>query len=167
MHAGNSLKRGNYLRSYTYLRSYIMSVVRYFELNAFETSDTILSKEAAAHITERHLIHSPNVKKSLFDTTFPLEEKLKEAGWYTWETDYPGVTILDKGCRKGHGYFFIYVFTYKVLVGFDPEGFPAVEMAIYYSVPKKDEKWEIITAYPFTSTYDAIFTARKGRPRFC
>ena len=143
-----------------------MSVVRYFEVNAFETSDSILTQEAAEHITERHLMSSPNVKKSLFDSSFPLEASLKAAGWYTWEKDYPGVRIIDKGFRKGHGQFFIYVFTYNVLVGFDPEGFPAMEMAIYYSVPKHDEKWEIITAYPFTTTYDAIFLARKGHSRF-
>ena len=144
-----------------------MTVVRYFELNAFETSDSILTQEAADHITERHLIPSSNVKKSLFDTTFPLEATLKLVGWYTWESDYPGVKVLDKGYRKGHGYFYIYVFSFNVLVGFDAEGFPAVEMAIYYSIPNPDEKWNIISCYPFTATYDSIFSTRKGQPRFC
>lgn len=135
--------------------------VFYFSLNAFEICDTILSASAAQHITDRHLIATPLVRKSLFSPTFPLEDKLKAVSWYPWHSGYDGVRLLDKGFREGHGTFYIYVFTMNAYVGTDPEGFRTNKMAV--SEPKAGVKWNIISAYPFTESYDSYLCYRRNR----
>ena len=126
----------------------------------FTTKDSILTKAAASHITDRHLTREPNVKKSLFCATFPLDDALKSAGWYTWEENSKYAMLLETGFRKGHGIYRIYVFDFGRHIGWDPEGFATTKMAIYYAEPVPGEKWEIISAYPWTFTYDCIFCSR-------
>ena len=46
-----------------------------------------------------------------------------------------------------------------------PQGFPAKNIAIYYAQKGELAKFEIITAYPYTESYDAYFL-RCRRLRF-
>ena len=138
----------------------INMVVFYFSVNPFTTTDCILTDEAVSHITDRHLIQEKGVKKSLFCTTFPLEDALKNVAWYTWEKDSKYATLLETGFRQGHGIYRIYVFDMGRHLGWDPQGFPTQKMAVYYAEPVAGEKWSIISAYPWTFTYDCIHRSR-------
>ena len=137
---------------------------RYFSLNPFSTSDSILMKEATTHIVERHLIHTPGVKKSIFCTTFPLEETLQRVGWYTWDANSPFAVLLEQGFKDGHGTYRLYVFDLDRHVGFDPEGFPTTKLAVYYSEHVAGEKWNIVTAYPWTFAYHCLFCSKRNKP---
>ena len=135
--------------------------VFYFSVNAFTTSDCILTDEAAEHITDRHLIQEMGVKKSIFCTTFPLEDSLKTVARYTWEGNSEYATLLEMGYRKGHGVYRIYVFDMGHRIGWDPDGFATRFMAVYYAEPVVGEKWNIITSYPWTRSYDNIHCSRR------
>lgn len=130
-------------------------------LKSFETCDMILTAAAVRHIIQRHLTPVRGVKKSLFCDTFPLEESLKAVSSYTWEPVCKQSTMLEEGFRRGHGIYRIYVFSMDELVGWDPEGFSTKQLAVYYAEIKVGNKWFIISCYPWTSSYDSYFRARR------
>ena len=133
--------------------------VFYFCVNAFETSDCVLSEEAADRITDRHLIREEGIQKSIFCSRFPLEDMLKAVAWYTWEENSEYAILLDTGYRRGHGIYRLYVFDMGRMVGWDPMGVPTTSMAVYYAEPVIGERWQIVTAYPWSKEYDDIFCA--------
>ena len=121
-------------------------------LQSFETTDSILSPTAVAHILERHVTQDSTRRQALFSPTFPLQDRLQTVGWYTWEAS-EHVILLAEGFREGHGHYRLFRFPMNELVGTDPWGFPAYSLAVYYAEPHVGEKWQIITAYPWTDCY--------------
>ena len=102
-------------------------------------------------------------KKSLFCDTFPLEQTLKEVSWFTWEPNSEHDTFLEQGYRRGHDVYKIYVFLMGELVGWDPEGIATKQLAVYYSEKEKGEKWNIITCYSWTRSYDSYHCYKQAR----
>lgn len=121
----------------------------------FETCDTILTQEQADHINTEH----PRTSK--FWLTFDLSSTLADLSAKTWEEENEDVELLEEGWKKGHGHYYLYVFTVHKTIGRDPEGFPAKHIAIYYSEKREGKKWEIVTAYPLTRTYHTIFLSKR------
>ena len=121
-------------------------------LSSFETSDSILTPTAAKHILDRHVNSDPDRKTALFSSTFPLQERLESVGWYTW-TDNENATLIQQGFRNGHGHYRLYVFPMDRLVGWDPWAYPTHSLAVYYAELHAGEKWNIITAYPWSEWY--------------
>ena len=121
-------------------------------LHSFETTDSLLSPLAAAHILERHVTPDSNRRQALFSTTFPLQDHLQSVGWLTWEANET-TRLLEEGFRDRHGHYQLFVFPMEQLVGHDPWGFPAYSLAVYYAELHAGEKWHIITAYPWTDCY--------------
>lgn len=107
-------------------------------LQGFETTDSILSPLAATHILERHVISDST--QALFSPTFPLQDRLQTVGWYTWEAS-EHVILLAEGFRNGHGHYHLFRFPMQELVGYDPWGFPAYSLAVYYAEPHVGETW--------------------------
>lgn len=129
-------------------------------LQSFETSDTILSPTAVAHILERHVTPDSNRQQALFLASFPLQDRLQSVGWYTWEASEHAV-LLDEGFREGHGHYRMFRFPMNELIGHDPWGFPAYSLAVYYAEPTIGEKWHIISAYPWTDCYYRFYETRQ------
>ena len=121
----------------------------------FETCNTILTQEQADHINTEH----PRTSK--FWLTFDLSSTLADLSTKTWEEENEDVELLEEGWKKGHGHYYLYVFTVHKTIGRDPEGFPAKHIAIYYSEKREGKKWEIVTAYPLTRTYHTIFLSKR------
>lgn len=130
-------------------------------LTSFETSDTILTEHAVKHIIYWHATAIPGVKKALFCDAFPLEEMLKTVSSFTWEPNSKRARFLEKGYRRGHLIYRIYVFLLEELVGWDPEGFATNQMAVYYSEKTIGDKWNIISCYPWTHSYDCYFRYKR------
>ena len=132
---------------------------------SFETCDTILTQGQADHINERHVSITEHPRTSKFWLTFNLSSTLADLSARTWEED-EDVILLESGFKKGHGFItYSYSPSMKRLVG-NPEGFPAKYIAIYYSEKRKGNKWEIISAYPFTHTYRRYFLSKR-KPWLC
>ena len=125
----------------------------------FERHDTILTQEQADHINERHVYITKHLRTSKFWLTFNLSSTLADLSQRTWET-HEDVQLLEDGWKKGHGHYYLYVFAVHETIGRDPEGFPAKHIAIYYSEKHVGNKWEIISAYPFTRSYHAFLLSK-------
>ena len=128
----------------------------------FETEGSFLSQEQADHINERHVSRKEHVKTSKFWLRFNLVDMLKNLSELTWEQDNEDVVLLEHGWNESHGHFYLYVFNVNEQIGVDPEGFPAFHIAVYYSEKVPGEKWQIITAYPFTGGFYYEFLSRKN-----
>ena len=133
---------------------------------AFETESTVLTREQAEHINVRHFSTTEHLRASKFDPQFNLVDSLKAVSELTWEY-HEDAMIIDEGWKQGHGQFYLFVFTLDLTVGKDPEGFAAKHLAVYYSEKVPGEKWEIITAYPFTFSYHSYFRSRRSTFRSC
>ena len=81
----------------------------------------------------------------------------------TWEKDSKDVVLLEEEWKEAHGHFYLYVFKVDEQIGFDPEDFPAYHFTIYYTEKVPGEKWNTITAYPFTWGYYSQFLSRKNK----
>ena len=129
----------------------------------FETDGTFLTQEQADHINQRHVSKDQNVKASKFDSQIDLVDLLKNISELTWEQNNEDVSVVHEGWNEYHGHFYLFVFKLNRQIGADPEGFPAKHIAVYYSEKVPGEKWQIISAYPFTWTYYSQFLSRKNR----
>ena len=129
----------------------------------FETEGTFLTQEQADHINERHVFRKEHVKTSLFWLRFNLVDMLKDLSELTWEENSEDVVLLHEGWKECHRHFYLFVFKVNEQIGVDPEGFPANHIAVYYSEKVPDEKWQIITAYPFSWGFYSQFLSRKNR----
>lgn len=130
----------------------------------FETHDTILTQEQADHINERHVHIIKHPQTSKFWLTFNLSSTLALLSHRTWESS-PDIKLVEEGWKQHHGHYYLYVFALGRVIGRDPEGFPAKHIAIYYSQKQEGAKWEIISAYPYTASYDAYFLSKRRRSR--
>ena len=131
--------------------------------SAFETEGAFLTQEQADHINERHVFRKEHVKTSLFWLRFNLVNLLKDLSELTWEENSEDAVLLQEGWKECHGHFYLFVFKVNEQIGVDPEGFPAKHIAVYYSEKVPGEKWQIITAYPFTWGFYSQFLSRKNR----
>ena len=129
----------------------------------FETEGSFLTQEQADHINERHVFKKEHVKTSKFGLQFDLVDMLKNVSELTWEENSEDVVLLHEGWKECHGHFYLFVFKVNKQIGVDPEGFPAHHIAVYYSEKVPGEKWQIITAYPFTWGFYCQFLSRKNR----
>ena len=127
----------------------------------FETCDTILTQEQADHINERHVFITEHPRTSKFWLTCNLSSTLADLSAKTWEEENADVELLEEGWKKGHGHYYLYVFAFHKTIGRDLDGFPPKHIAIYYSQKREGNKWEIVSAYPFTSTYHAMFLSKR------
>ena len=132
-------------------------------VSPFETEGAFLTQQQADHINERHVFRQEHVRTSLFSSNVNLVDLLKDVSELTWEEDNENVTLLDEGWKEWHGLFYLFVFKVNNQIGKDPYGFPADHIAVYYSEKIPSEKWEIITAYPFTRGYYKQFLFRNNR----
>ena len=116
-------------------------------------------------MNERHVFRTKHVKASKFWLRFNLVNMLKNLSELTWEKDSEGVVVLEEGWKQSHGHahFYLYVFKVDEQIGFDPEDFPAYNIAIYYLEKVQGKKWQIISAYPFTWAYYSQFLSRKNK----
>lgn len=120
---------------------------------AFETVDVILTAEQAAHINDRHVDRTQHLRTAKFFLLFNLSATLGLLSRRTWETR-DDVELMDEGWKRGHGHSYLYAFDIGKFVGTVPWGFPCREIAVYFSHnPVFSDKFQIITAYPFTITY--------------
>ena len=129
----------------------------------FETEGTFLTQEQADHINERHVFKKEHVKASKFGSQIDLVDLLKDISELTWEENNKDVMIVHEGWNEGHGHFYLFVFKLNEQIGVDLEGFPAKHIAVYYSEKVPGEKWQIISAYPFTWGYYSQFLSSKNR----
>ena len=129
----------------------------------FKTEGTILTQEQADHISERHVSRDEHVRASKFATHFDLVDLWKSVSELTWEEENEDVYIIDEGWNEWHGHFYLFVFTLNRTIGADPEGFPAKHITVYSSEKVPGEKWQIVSAYPFTFGYHKMFLTRKNR----
>ena len=125
----------------------------------FETEGTFLTQEQADHINERHVSKNEHLRASKFESQIDLVDLLKAVSELTWEQN----NVVQEGWNEYHGHFYLFVFKLNRQIGADPEGFPAKHIAVYYSEKVPGEKWQIISAYPFTWTYYCQFLSRKNR----
>ena len=132
-------------------------------VSPFETEGAFLTQQQADHINERHVFRQEHGKTSLFSSCVNLVDLLKDVSELTWDKDNEDVTLLSEGWKDWHGQFYLFVFQVYKQIGADPEGFPAHHIAVYYSEKNPGEKWEIITAYPFTRGYYKQFLFKKNR----
>jgi len=127
----------------------------------FETCDTILTQEQADHINERHVFSETHPRTSKFKLTFNLSTTLAYLATKTWDQGNADIQLIEHGWKEGHGRFYLYVFAMSKIIGKDPEGFPARHIAMYFPEKKPGDKWAIISAYPFTRTYHAMFLCKR------
>ena len=79
----------------------------------------------------------------------------------TWQ-DSDKYEIVEEGFRQGHGHYFVYVFTLSKVIGTDPWGFPSRKIYIYFSWrPSTDPRFHIISAYPYSASYDYFLRQQK------
>ena len=131
----------------------------------FETEDTILTQVQADHINERHVYITEHPRASKFWLTFNLLSTLADLSQRTWEEEDEDVQLLESGWKEGHRNYYLYVFAVHE-IGRDPQGFPAKHIAIYYSEKREGNKWEIISAYPFTRAHHTYFLSKR-KPWLC
>ena len=129
---------------------------------SFENNYVMLSKEQAQHINRRHVDLDKERRASKFLRGFNLTSTLAYLTRKTFQ-DSPDYKIIEKGYKRNHGYFYIYVFKMKKVIGICPWGYPTDEICIYFSWRKAyGEKFKIISAYPFSSTYHSFLRHRKN-----
>ena len=128
---------------------------------AFETVDVILTAEQAEHINERHVDPFQHTQTSKFFKSFNLSATLGLLSRRTWE-DRHDVELMERGWKQGHCDYYIYVFDLYKCVGLDSWGYPCRHIAVYFShKPSFSDKFQIITAYPFTHSYNNYFMSRR------
>ena len=89
----------------------------------FENSYVIFSKEQAQHINKRHVDLNKEHRASKFLSGFNLASTLAFLTWKTFK-DNASYQIIEEGYKRSHGYFYIYVFKMKKVVGICPWGYP-------------------------------------------
>ena len=128
---------------------------------AFENSDVVISKRQLDHIHERHVRQDLHPQKSKFRKNFHLVSCLARLTKRTWQ-DSDEYEIIEEGFRRGHGYYYMYVFTLRKVIGTDPWGLPTKKILIYYAWrPWMDGRFHIISSYPYSSSYHYFLKARK------
>ena len=146
----------------------------------------ILTAKHAEHINDRHVCRTQHLRTAKFFLSLKLSatlgllsrrtKKLETINQSINKLYLPsnlqcstqvlsdGVELLDQGWRSGHGRFYLYTFDVGKFVGTDPWGNPCREIALYF--PAFSEKFQIITAYPFTITYYNFLWVGKVRFSF-
>ena len=100
---------------------------------------------------------------SKFNSTFNLSSSLACLANRTWN-DSDTYEIIEEGFKQGHGRYFVYVFTLLKVIGIDPWGFPSRKICIYFSWrPSTDQRFHIISAYPYSASYEYFFEAAEER----
>ena len=128
---------------------------------AFENNDVVISKEHFHHIQERHVRLDLHTRASKFRTNYHLVSCLARLTKMTLQ-DSGKYEIIEEGFRPGHGYYYMYVFTLRKVIGTDPWGFPTRKICIYYAWrPWMDGRFHIISAYPYSSSYHHFLKTRK------
>ena len=77
---------------------------------AFENGDVVIPKKQFDHIQERHVRQDLHPEKSKFRKNFHLVSCLARFTKRTWQ-DSDEYEILQEGFTRGHGHYYMYVFT--------------------------------------------------------
>ena len=129
---------------------------------AFANRDVVLSEERAEHINDRHVRLDVHPRASKFKQNFHLVSCLARLTKMTWE-DRSDYEIIEQGFKQGHGHYYMYVFTLPKVIGTDPWGFPSRKICIYFSWrPSRDQRFHIVSAYPYSASYDHFLRHRKN-----
>ena len=129
---------------------------------SFENSHVMFSNEQAQHINKRHVDLNKEHRASKFLSGFNLASTLAFLTWKTFK-DSANYQIIEEGYKRSHGYFYMYVFKMKKVIGICPWGYPTDEICIYFSWKEAyGEKFRIISAYPFSSAYYSFLRRRKN-----
>ena len=128
---------------------------------SFKNNYVVLSERQARHINERHVDLDREYNASKFLRGFNITSTLAFLTRKTFKDSYD-YRIIEKGYKTCHGYFFIYVFKMKKVIGVCPWGYPTDEICIYFSW-KEDygQQFKIISAYPFSWDYYLYKKSRK------
>ena len=130
---------------------------------AFETSNTILTKEQAEHINFSH-VEINNERASKFKRNFNATASWALLMWKLVEVE-GNYEIIDCGFKHGYGEYYLSVLRMGKMIGYDPYGFPSRELCIYFS-------WKAIygdlpskMAVAF-ETFDMILTKEQLKHKF-
>ena len=116
------------------------------------TSNTSRKDTYERTFTRKH----PSLEKN-----FHLVSCLARLTKRTWQ-DSDEYEIIEEGFRRGHGHYYMYVFTLRKVIGTDPWGLPTKKILIYYAWrPWMDGRFHIISSYPYSSSYHYFLKARK------
>ena len=68
---------------------------------------------------------------------------------------------IEEGYKAGHGYYYMYVFKMKKVIGVCPWGYPTNEICVYFSWKEAYGDKFRITAYPFSCAYHFFLKRKK------
>ena len=124
---------------------------------AFENCNVVLSQECTEHINEHHVRSDSNTRASKFKSFFNLSSCFARLAKRTWH-DSNIYEIIEQGFKQGHGQYYMYLFTLQKVISADPCGFPSRKICINYSSwHSTDERFHIITAYPYSAGLSLLF----------
>ena len=129
---------------------------------SFENNYVILSQERAEHINKRHVDLDKEHRASKFLPFFNLTSTLVLLARKTFR-DSHDYQIIEQGYKRRHGYFYMYIFKMKKVLGVCPWGYTTDEICIYFSWKEAyGDKFKIISAYPFSRAYYSFLKGRKN-----
>ena len=128
---------------------------------SFENDYVMLSEERAEHINQRHVDSNRELGASKFLPFFNLTTTAAFLTRKTFKND-DDYEIVEQGYKIGHGYYYMYVFKMRKVIGICPWGYPTKEICIYFSwKPGYGDRFHIITMYPFSHEYHLYLKRRK------
>ena len=118
------------------------------------------SRKSGLNILTKHMDKEHRASKFL--PLFNLTSTLALLARKTFQDSYD-YKIIEQGYKQGHGYFYIYIFKMKKVIGVCPWGYPTDEIYIYFSGKEAyGDKFRIISAYPFSHAYYSFLKSRKN-----
>ena len=121
----------------------------------------MLLQEHAEHINERHVDLDKELWASKFLGSFHLTSTVAFLAQKTF-LDSDDYEIIQEGYKAGHGYYYMYVFKMKKVIGVCPWGYPTNEICVYFSWKEAHgDKFHIIMAYPFSRAYQFFLKQKK------
>ena len=118
------------------------------------------SRKSGLNILTKHMDKEHRASKFL--PLFNLTSTLALLARKTFQDSYD-YKIIEQGYKRGHGYFYIYIFKMKKVIGVCPWGYPTDEICIYFSWKEAyGDKFRIISAYPFSHAYYSFLKSRKN-----
>ena len=106
---------------------FFLFIYLFLQVN-FESNYVMLSQEHAEHINKRHVVLDKNLGAFKFLWSFNLASTVAYLTRKTFlhSDDYE---IIEEGYKAGHGYYYMYVFKIKKVVGVCPWAYPTTRFA--------------------------------------
>ena len=133
---------------------------------SFESNYVILLQERSEHVNDSHVDLDKEHSASKFQPFFNLTSMLALLAWKTFR-DSHDYQIIEQGYKRSHGYFYIYIFKMKKVIGVCLWGYKNKiipdEICIYFSWKEAyADKVGIISAHPFSRAYYSFLKCRKN-----